>query len=916
MVRVHGVVTDAATGAPVADAEVWEDTPAATIEEEASEWNSSGPMLITIKEKPGHHLDPVKDFDKLLPKVFESMKQRSDGLRPPIRQTMDEDSATKVDMNALMQITDEDGAFQIDMNALGSGSLACTAPGYVRLSREIPGLAELKQLEPSSSKEPAAEVQLDFPLQAAARISGRVLERATGQGVPGVTVKTVDAEMRVSESTEPPLEYSCKTAEDGSYTIDGLPAGPHRIGVDVGNAGYAFDMHDAATVTVALGGTAENVNFKVTRTGEGSGSPVQPEMPVLDTVRTLFNKVDRLGRDQVEHATYVQLKIVCSSPLRLSPALPDHAWLIAEDDRSVTVMQDDLIPWTYSKDAITTIPNTWGPVSATLGSVKAADFAYACQEYMKREEDQRLKLYQPGPSQRFLVAHDAWKKGLTEYVEPILAADPKYSEGFQKYSAAVLEDLAWQHFLRAVNLLKFADREEVLPHLRLVLELSPEGEYGTQAKDLLERLEVLVADEKRAVAQPPIDEASLSEADKTAFYISELKDVCCEQTGQPGFVILYEGTLGGHPSSALPTSKLEELGMRAGPALIAALSDDTPTRTVYHWRDFARSRQVWRVSDFAYALLRDTTKQEFSYQRMVGFTFSYFKPEEKAYVIEQMKQWYAVNGGLSTDEWMLASFSSNEPGNWVTAGRYFLEKKDTRAVAPLLEKLPQAGPVTKAELCELLGKFGDPAAIPVLKQVMESDTDIRMNAAIGLWDLGDASGVPVAIECAKSLPRPPPEDAVWFLMRTRRKEAIDALTSIVTQAPPPQAYAIIECMMDSFTGLLFGEKREPAACVEVSPVLIAAMGRSDYVEGTPDGSKTRVKDLAAKAFVILKNGMEGATFARMAVVNPLDFSEKEPDPAKRDSQISALREWYNRNQNNLVWDSERHRLEVRDSTGR
>ncbi|HUG93726.1 MAG TPA: hypothetical protein VML55_23045 [Planctomycetaceae bacterium] len=30
-----------------------------------------------------------------------------------------------------------------------------------------------------------------------------------------------------------------------------------------------------------------------------------------------------------------------------------------------------------------------------------------------------------------------------------------------------------------------ADRSEVLPHLRLVLQLSPEGQYAGQAKDLL-----------------------------------------------------------------------------------------------------------------------------------------------------------------------------------------------------------------------------------------------------------------------------------------------------------------------------------------------------------------------------------------------------------------------------------------------
>ena len=63
------------------------------------------------------------------------------------------------------------------------------------------------------------------------------------------------------------------------------------------------------------------------------------------------------------------------------------------------------------------------------------------------------------------------------------------------------------------------------------------------------------------------------------------------------------------------------MGMAAVPALIGVLDDDTPTRTVYHWRNFAHSRLVWRVSDFAWNLLRDITKKDFGYRPIVGFTF-------------------------------------------------------------------------------------------------------------------------------------------------------------------------------------------------------------------------------------------------------------------------------------------------------
>lgn len=53
----------------------------------------------------------------------------------------------------------------------------------------------------------------------------------------------------------------------------------------------------------------------------------------------------------------------------------------------------------------------------------------------------------------------------------------------------------------------------------------------------------------------------------------------------------------------LPTTQLLNLGFAAVPALIVGLFDNSPTRTVFHWRDFARNRKVWKVSDFSRVLL-------------------------------------------------------------------------------------------------------------------------------------------------------------------------------------------------------------------------------------------------------------------------------------------------------------------------
>ena len=84
----------------------------------------------------------------------------------------------------------------------------------------------------------------------------------------------------------------------------------------------------------------------------------------------------------------------------------------------------------------------------------------------------------------------------------------------------------------------------------------------------------------------------------------------------------------------------------------------------------------------------------------------------------------------------------------MTAGQYFLKKQDMRAVKPLLEQIPNAGSFKAGELCELVAKFGDDSAKPIILDVLKNGNEAsdQLSAAIALWKLGDDSGVPVVIE--------------------------------------------------------------------------------------------------------------------------------------------------------------------------
>lgn len=651
--------------------------------------------------------------------------------------------------------------------------------------------------------------------------------------------------------------------------------------------------------------------------GRSAQTAKQQEIP--DALRDLFIQLDSLGREKVKDARFVELHL--SATGERSRRQTEKAWLILEGDKTVTVLKDDLLPWTYQKKSPTRVPTSWQPTSVILESVTEGNFESLCRDLVKPEpepkddiERMRRSFNAPGPSNRLLAAHAAWKRGLSKYCEPMLAGQPGYRDDFPKYRSEVLEDLAWLHFLRGVNLLMYADRREILPHLRLVKELSPKGQYAAQAQGLAKHLERLVAEDGKK-PKTSVDESRLSDVEKAKRYISELRDLRSPQTSQPGDITPYWGIVEGGASLIPPTVKLRAMGIKAAPALIEALDDDTPTRTVYHWRDFHRSRVVWRVSDFAWAILRDTTKKELGYRPVVGFTVSSMKPEEKRLVIEGIKKWYAATKDLSPDDRIFASFSSHEPEDWLKAGRYFLDKKDSRAVKPLLEKLTQAGSFRKGDLCELVVKFGDPIAKKPIREVMETakEHSDRLSAAIALWTLGDSAGTPVAVKYVKAEEQPYGgwDTPVWFLMRTRTKEAMAALKSLVTEAPAKRAGEILDYITASITGDLWGERREPAGCVEICLVLIAAMDRGEYTGRTVNDIKIRIKDSAAKAFVLLKEGTKGRFGGRFVNVDLKVFNELEPDEAKRDVQIRGLKDWYERNKSRLTWDSKERKLVVK-----
>ena len=192
---------------------------------------------------------------------------------------------------------------------------------------------------------------------------------------------------------------------------------------------------------------------------------------VSDDLKGLFTVLDDFGQAAIKDAKPVELTLVnAEQPDRKQTK---QAWLVSEDDKSVTVLEDDLIPWTYSKKEPTTIPASWNPAVVKLDSIHEADAEARFKQLSKKgDKPTERQIFAPGQSYRALSAHAAWKKGLTQYCNTIIAPDLE-GKSFQEYRQAVLDDLAWLHYLRGVNLLMYADRGEVVKHLRLVSRFRP-----------------------------------------------------------------------------------------------------------------------------------------------------------------------------------------------------------------------------------------------------------------------------------------------------------------------------------------------------------------------------------------------------------------------------------------------------------
>lgn len=151
---------------------------------------------------------------------------------------------------AVEVVTDRAGAFSLQLSPSQEyEDLVCDAASYVRARQSIP----------TGSR---SAIRMDFPMQQAGKILGRVTDRETGAGVAGIIVNVIPSQSgffdRLARRRDAPKGES---GADGSYEIDAIAPGAYRVRPNVSGTGYLFSPEDVVSVDVEPGLERAGVDF-------------------------------------------------------------------------------------------------------------------------------------------------------------------------------------------------------------------------------------------------------------------------------------------------------------------------------------------------------------------------------------------------------------------------------------------------------------------------------------------------------------------------------------------------------------------------------------------------------------------------------------------------------------------------------
>lgn len=353
---------------------------------------------------------------------------------------------------------------------------------------------------------------------------------------------------------------------------------------------------------------------------------------------------------------------------------------------------------------------------------------------------------------------------------------------------------------------------------------------------------------------------------------------------------LYSPWRYGSDPQACPTEELIRIGKPAIPALIAALNDTAETQI----HPSSPWDQVWRVQDAAAYVI-----QHVACKRLVNYSYlNTLSKDEQAQARARILDWWEKSKHLDEVAWAKAALlesSGEDAWYYREQAVYTLYARLGKSCFPVLARayggLPAGrdgewewGPTSwlKSSILRAINACPTASQRPLLLRALgDAPLEIRIEAARGLWELGDDTGLRQMIKETEQhhIPSWDTYGQLCFLLACDTAESREAVYKCLRAR---------DARLRADAVLLVPRMRMEKA-VRALPELFDDLFVLSRYAGEP-----QLRDFAAEAFTEL-------------VPESPRFTGKTDE--EQAASIRAIGQWYQANKSRLVWDGRVLRLQ-------
>lgn len=421
-----------------------------------------------------------------------------------------------------------------------------------------------------------------------------------------------------------------------------------------------------------------------------------------------------------------------------------------------------------------------------------------------RYDRARLDMRPTDQTETFVLAWACWRHGLNEEAADLYRQAQKVpdwrrrNETPKSFRESLEKNLAYNMMWRAV--VSFGEpsisRPQLLQMFEPIVTNYPESEYHDRAVQTVNILRRMIAEDEAHAKNPVTNLDQLPVKARISELIFRLRDQNGHQISQPGSCDIFEDW---HPGNTnTPAHQLAGLGFAAIPQLIAALDDDTFSRSFGFHRDFVFSHHVLTVGDCAEAILERITGRSFF---VPISTSSYMSKDQKVSSTRKTAEaWWAECQAKGEKQMLMEEISS--AGNDAPAEAEILCQRFPDVAVPTLIKGIQAttNDWLRPQLVHKLGEMNNPEGIEFLWQEMTNSPVLRSRvaAARGLRRVDKRAAIAAVskewlkFDSSKEDSESGESDLIDFLVSSDSPDAIHTLTQDIQKRTVDTRLTIVD----------------------------------------------------------------------------------------------------------------------------